>query len=55
MLARVVAITGDDVQAILALLHIDDVCDVVIKPVSLPKIVRAVLRCLEKSPQYALQ
>lgn len=54
-LLRVVAITGDDPEAIRELLRTQEVCDIVIKPVSAPEIVRAVQECLERNPAFALQ
>jgi DNA-binding response OmpR family regulator len=54
VLLRVIAITADDAEEILELLRTQEICDLVIKPVSLPEIVRAVQECLEKNPQFAL-
>ena len=55
VLLRVVAITGDDAAAIRELLRTHEVCELVIKPVRAPDIVRAVRECLEKRPAFALQ
>lgn len=54
LLARVVVITGDDPEAIRAALRSQEVCEVVIKPVTIPEILRAVQECLEKNPAMAL-
>lgn len=54
VLTRVVAITGDDAEAIRELLHHEEVCEVVIKPVSVPEILRAVEECLERNLEFAV-
>ncbi|HEX7831580.1 MAG TPA: hypothetical protein VF787_18135 [Thermoanaerobaculia bacterium] len=52
---RVVIITGDDPNAIRGALETIGVCEVVIKPVNATEILRAVIECLEKSPEFAVQ
>jgi DNA-binding response OmpR family regulator len=55
LMPRVIIITGDDPTAIRSALKMAGVCEVVVKPVSASEILRAVIECLEKSPEFALQ
>ncbi|HEX2834056.1 MAG TPA: response regulator [Thermoanaerobaculia bacterium] len=54
LLPRVIVITGDDADAIREALATTGVCDVVIKPVNATEILRAVIECLENSPEFAV-
>jgi DNA-binding response OmpR family regulator len=55
LMPRVVVITADDSDAIRDALGESGICEVVVKPVSPPEILRAVLECLEKSPTFSVQ
>jgi DNA-binding response OmpR family regulator len=54
LMPRVIIITGDDPTAIRGALKTAGVCEVVVKPVSASEILRAVIECLEKSPEFAI-
>lgn len=51
---RIVVITGDDVNAIQEALETAGVCNIVVKPVSVTEIVRAVQECVERNPELAV-
>jgi DNA-binding response OmpR family regulator len=55
LMPRVVVITADEPEAIREALHQTGVCEVVVKPVSAPEILRAVIECMERSPEYSVQ
>jgi DNA-binding response OmpR family regulator len=55
LIPRVVIITGDDAHAIRGALETIGVCEVVVKPINAADILRAVIECLEKSPEFAVQ